>query len=190
VDDLKISHVDPNVVTNIIKQLELKYGEMSVTRGQKHTYVGIDFEFKDEGIVEINMHDYIGECIDDFPDNISKSSSTPAAAHLFDVNDECEKLDEEKSEIFHKIVAKLLFACKRARPDIQTAVAFLTTRVSKSDIDDWKKLKRCLQYSHGTRDLKLTLSADNLTVIKWWVDASYAIHPNMRSHTGAALSLG
>jgi hypothetical protein len=64
------------------------------------------------------------------------------------------------------------------------------TRVSKSDTDDWKKLKRCLQYLYGTRDLKLTLSANNLTVIKWWVDASYAIHPNMRSHTGAALSLG
>jgi hypothetical protein len=128
VDDLKISHVDPDVVTSIIKQLESKYGEMSVTRGQKHTYVGIDFEFKDEGIVEINMYDYIGECIDDFPDNITKISSTPAAAHLFEVNDECQKLNDEQSEIFHKIVAKLLFACKRARPDIQTAVAFLTTR--------------------------------------------------------------
>jgi hypothetical protein len=190
VDDLKISHVDPNVVTNIIKQLESKYGEMSVTRGPIHTYVGIDFDFKESGVVEVNMHDYIKECINDFPEEITKSANTPAASHLFDVNEECAKLDEKQSEIFHKIVAKLLFACKRARPDIQTAVAFLTTRVTKSDADDWKKLKRCLQYLYGTKDLKLTLSASNLTVIKWWVDASYAIHPNMKSHTGAALSLG
>jgi hypothetical protein len=190
VDDLKISHVDPNVVTTIIKQLELKYGAMSITRGAKHTYVGINFEFNKNGTVQIEMHDYIKECIDEFPEEIKSSSNSPAAAHLFDVNDDCNKLSKEQSEIFHKIVAKLLFLCKRARPDIQTAVAFLTTRVSKSDLDDWKKLKRCLQYLYGTIDLMLTISADNLTVIKWWVDASYAIHPNMKSHTGAALSLG
>ena len=27
-------------------------------------------------------------------------------------------------------------------------------------------------------------------MIKWWVDASNAVHPNMRSHTGATMTLG
>ncbi len=40
-----------------------------------------------------------------------------------------------------------------------------------------------------TRELCLTLEANNLQVIKWWVNASFAIHHNMRSHTGGALSL-
>jgi hypothetical protein len=26
--------------------------------------------------------------------------------------------------------------------------------------------------------------------IKWWIDASFAVHPDMRSHTGATISLG
>ena len=190
VDDLKISHVDPNVVTTVLKQLESKYGEMSITRGKKHTYVGINFDFKTDGTVDIEMHDYLKECIAEFPEDVSKSTTSPASSHLFEVNDESKALDPSKMETFHKIVAKLLFACKRARPDIQTAVAFLTTRVTKSDDDDWKKLKRCLQYLNSTIDLKLTLSADNMTVIKWWVDASYAVHKDMKSHTGAALSLG
>ena len=29
-----------------------------------------------------------------------------------------------------------------------------------------------------------------MTVIQWWVDASFATHPNCRSHTGATLSFG
>ena len=33
---------------------------------------------------------------------------------------------------------KLLFIMVRFRPDLETAVSFLTTRGSKSDIDDWK----------------------------------------------------
>ena len=37
--------------------------------------------------------------------------------------------------------------------------------------------------------MPLILSADNLNVIKWWVDASYAAHDVMHVHTGATISL-
>jgi hypothetical protein len=38
--------------------------------------------------------------------------------------------------------------------------------------------------------MKLNLSADNLTTIRWWVDASHAVHDNCRGHTGAMMSMG
>ena len=34
------------------------------------------------------------------------------------------------------------------------------------------------------------LGADGTGIIKWFVDASFAVHPNMRSHTGGAVTLG
>ena len=37
----------------------------------------------------------------------------------------------------------------------------------------------------------LTLEANNLQVIKWWIDGeAFATHPDMRSHTGGMVSLG
>eukprot|EP00978_Attheya_sp_CCMP212_P042689 scaffold264801_cov35-Attheya_sp.AAC.1 len=52
-----------------------------------------------------------------------------AANHLFEVNgNDPVKLDKETGIMFHHNVAKLLFLCKRARPDIETAIAFLCTR--------------------------------------------------------------
>jgi hypothetical protein len=79
----------------------------------------------------------------------------------------------------------LLFLTKRARPDILTAVAFLTTRVSEPTEDD-KKLLRVLRYLNGTQHLGLRIQADSeLTTVRAFVDASFAVHPNMRSHTGA-----
>ena len=47
-----------------------------------------------------------------------------------------------------------------------------------------------LKYLNGTRDQILRLSADNLHIIKWWVDASFATHSNYRLHTGAVMSMG
>jgi hypothetical protein len=52
------------------------------------------------------------------------------------------------------------------------------------DTDNYKKLRRVIQYLRGTQDMSLMLEADDTRIMKWWVDASYAVHPDMRSHTG------
>ena len=136
------------------------------------------------------MIDYVQKMLIDLPAKMDNEAPTPAANHLFTVDDEQTKVTEHQAQFFHTYVAKALFLCKRARPDTQTAVAFLCTRVKSCDKDDYKKLKRLLQFLLATKDDYLTLSATSLHNVRWWVDASYAVHPNMKSHTGGALSLG
>jgi hypothetical protein len=87
-------------------------------------------------------------------------------------------------------VAKTLYATKLARPDTCTAIAFLTKRVQAPDKDDWNKLTHLMKYLRGTRMLPLTLSANGTGILKWWVDAAFAVHPNMQGHSGGGLSLG
>ena len=38
--------------------------------------------------------------------------------------------------------------------------------------------------------MPLILRVDNLNIVKLWVDASYAMHPDFRSHAGATMSIG
>ena len=83
--------------------------------------------------------------------------------------------------MFHHNVAKLLFLCKQARPNIQTAVAFLTTCVMAPDEDDYKKLARVMRYLRGTKTI-LKQTTFN------WIDGAFATHQDM--HTAGALSLG
>ncbi len=52
-----------------------------------------------------------------------------ASDNLFKVDEDATKLREDTKKIFHNIVAKMLYATKRARPDTSVAIAFLTTRV-------------------------------------------------------------
>jgi hypothetical protein len=115
---------------------------------------------------------------------------TPAAEHLFKIDKDAVKLDEEMGKVFHNFVAKCLFLTKRARPDIHTPVAFLTTRVREPDEDDWKKLQRMIRYLRGTLTLPLILRADGTSIIKWWADGSHGVHHDMCGHTGGMASLG
>jgi hypothetical protein len=38
--------------------------------------------------------------------------------------------------------------------------------------------------------MPLILSANGSSILKWLLDASFAVHPNMRGHSGGGLSLG
>ena len=194
VDDLKVSHRDSREVDKFIEFIKSKYeddaGKVKVTRGKKHKYLGMTFDYSVPGSVRIDMNDYIESFLELFPEDVYGSAATPATEALFKVNEDCPKLSESKAQDFHTSVAKALFLCKRARPDIQVAVAFLTTRVTEPDEDDWKKLVRLMKYLNGSKGLMLTLNASDNNDLKWWVDASYAVQPNMRSHTGIAFSMG
>ena len=186
-DDNKISHVDDTVVTDIIEKIEAKFGKMTVTRGKHHVFLGMDITFNDNhGTFTILMKEYLKEAIADSGMDASKVAPTPAKKDLFSVDDVSEQLDKRQGKNFHSLVAKLLYVSKRARTAAQ--LAFLCTRVSCSTEQDWKKLMRPLQYFNGTLDMPPILGADSLAKSKSWVDAAYAVHDDMKSHTGGATS--
>ncbi len=101
---------------------------------------------------------------------------------------EAKPLPEEQAMAFHHATVQLLFLSARARLDIQPATAFLTTRVKSPDEDNWGKVNQTLGYLKGTLHLPLVLSADSLTLSRWWVDAAYAVHHDCKGHTGAGMS--
>jgi hypothetical protein len=80
--------------------------------------------------------------------------------------------------------------CKLARPDIQPAIAILTTRVKSTDEQDWFKLVRMMCYLKHTHKDVMILSTDDSQGIIWHVDAAFVVHNDKKSHTGAIMSLG
>ena len=71
-----------------------------------------------------------------------------------------------------------------------TSMSFLTKRVRKPDRDDWEKLKHMVKYLKSMMSLPLILSADGSNNIYTYADAVFAVHPDMKSHNGAGLTLG
>jgi hypothetical protein len=172
VDDLKISHVDMSAIEHVIEKLDSEFGKeapLTVTRGKVHEYLGMTIDFSDPGKVVFSMIEYITKLLDDVPEELLKGSSTsPASNYLFNVNDDCTKLDPSTAILYHHIVAQLLYLGKRIRPDLLLAISFLCTRVQSPDEDDWKKLGRILRFLRDTKDDVMTLQADGVSSIIWW----------------------
>jgi hypothetical protein len=154
VDDLMVLCVKDFELTKFSCYLGNIYGPtLNMHMGKKHDYLGVDMELNNDGTLDVLIIKYQQNIIKDFLEVITGKVATPVADHLFNVRDkkETRALEEERALAFHHTVAQLLFVSTRARQDIQTAVAFLITRVKSLDEDDWGKLKQVLKYLNGTK---------------------------------------
>jgi KUP system potassium uptake protein len=62
--------------------------------------------------------------------------------------------------------------------------------VTCSTEQDRLKLKRVLEFLKGTLEDYRIVGADDVTIMQTWVDASHAVHKDMKSHTGGVVSFG
>lgn len=139
---------------------------MTVTRGKVHVFLGMRIKYKNNGTAEVSMRDYLQEVITELEMDIKKTVATLAQMNLFNVNPDAKRLGKHKAEVFHSVVAKLLYVSKCVRMDILLGIGFLCTRVLKCTMQDKTKLRRVLEYWNGTLDLVYTLGADSLQEIR------------------------
>ena len=165
VDDLMVLCEDNFEMTKFLCYLGNLYGpKLSMHMGHKHDYLGVDMEFCEDGALEVSIFKYLQNVIDKFSEVITGRAATPEHDRLCEIRDEKEarKLSKEQALAFHHPVAQLLFMATRARCNIQTAVAFLTTRVKSPVEENWGKLKWGLKYLNGMKYLKLRLTVESL----------------------------
>ena len=147
-------------------------------------------DYRDQGRVKTDITDYLKKILDNLTNKYQGSYITPTANHLLEVSNTTRKLSKKDAQVFHTIMEKIIFLCKRARRDILIGVASLMTQVREPDEDDGKKLSWILKYICGTRDLVITLESDGTGTVKWWVDAAFTVHHDMKIHTGGMMSMG
>ena len=102
VDDLKISHVNSKVVNSVLGKLGERYGKdapLLTTRGKLHKYLGMTLDLSSKGEVMIKMYDYEDKIVDGELDDMEGHATSPAADHIYEVNNSTPVLlDEEKAK--------------------------------------------------------------------------------------------
>lgn len=76
-----------------------------------------------------------------------------------------------------------------ARADVAVTTVFLCSRVKSPTEENYNKLGRLIGYLRDTIELTLILGGDRRKVTTWNIDASYAVHLDCKSHTGAGVTL-
>ena len=72
IDDIKTSHRDPKIVTNIIDLIRSVYGRespLTATHGKVHKYIGMNIDFSKKGKINFTIYDYIDDMLEDLPED-------------------------------------------------------------------------------------------------------------------------
>ena len=191
---MKLLHLDQGDLNKIIDALNEVFAsgedKLSASYGTIHEYLGMRIDWSKEGVVVFTMYDYLDDILDEAPIEFDGEDVTPAVKSLFSVKMTQKKLDAATANLFHRIVARFLYVAKRARPDLQVAVAFLCKQVKCLNVGDWKKLGRLIRYVRATIHLPLIVGSDGTGNMVWSIDALFAVHMDMKNHTGYCLTLG
>ena len=95
VDDNKISHKDPKVVTWVIDELEKHFGKLQVQRGNKFDMLGMDIEIKNKKVY-ISMVNHLKDALKTYEEGLgfsnNKVPATPGKGDMFNDGDESEQL--------------------------------------------------------------------------------------------------
>ena len=110
VDDLKISHVDKTVVTEVIESLSKEYGDLRVTRGKIHEYLGMTLDFSEAKKIKVKMLDYVKKILDESDPRHKGISVTPATNNLFNIKINSPYIDKTSSQFFTRSQQNFFFS--------------------------------------------------------------------------------
>jgi hypothetical protein len=105
---------------------------------------------------------------------------------LMEEDSTSQKTDPKR---YASIVMAIYYVALRARPDVLFAVNYLAARTTQCTAKDLKSVFRVLRYLYGTREVALVLKPSGER-LHFYVDASFNIHWDGRSHSGLVIALG
>ena len=152
------------MASDIINEVKKCFEEISVVRENKHTLLGMNIYTK-ENMIQVDMAKQLEECIGKFDEDVSTLVTSPATKKWFEVREYSEQLSDKKVELFHLVMANLLFLMNNSRPDLDTAMSFLTKRLSNIGVSDWENFRRILRFFHCNLKENRCFGATNLDKI-------------------------
>jgi hypothetical protein len=188
VDDLLTTCANLAALDQFLDDLRKTYKEITVHEGEVLSYVGMTLDYSTPGYVYISMVGYTQDILQLY--DVKGFAATPACAHLFDHDEASPALPEKLRQLFHSATAKLLYLTKRTRPELLPLISVLSSRVTIATEQDMQKLRRGLNYLNSNPDMGIKLTCRPDHRVQAYIDASFAVHPDMKSHTGVCISIG
>ena len=170
VDDLMILSDNVRTIDWLLTELTTRYDQLKITRGMNHNYLGMIFDLSEPPFILINRQGMIEDIISSTKTGVPIQIPTLGPRSLL------------RHQLHH--------ISTRTRQDLLTTISLLSKRVLHPTQEDWDKLQRALGYLENTKTQNLKLGMTIPPTIRTYIDASFAVHSDYKSHTGICISLG
>ena len=92
-------------------------------------FLGIDIQFIDGNEVKVSMSHHVDKDLEELGDILKGKVVNHVTSQLLTIISETKELDDEIKERCHLINTKILWIMKLSRPDLETSVSFICTRL-------------------------------------------------------------
>ena len=116
VDDFKILSTSVAALDFVENLMRDKFKKITVKTDIKHDFLGMTFDYSEEGYVSVTQSKYINEIIQ--LADVKRESDNPAIPNLFYVNENSPILKEPERKKLHTLICKAQYLANRTRPDI------------------------------------------------------------------------
>lgn len=117
--------------------------------------------------------------------NITEGSQYPYDRHFLN-NPSNDQLFEDTTE-YRSLVMSIFYVAKRSRFELLFAISYLATYSSAPYQSHYDKAIVVLKYLYRTQYFTITHKCHDESFIHAYIDASYAIHHDAKSHTGSLI---
>ena len=156
------------------------------------SYLGINIQHLPDGSVKLTQPKLLHTIIKEHQHLLPKKpASNPMKAPTTSTNNTDRPID---TSTYLHLLGSLMYMIK-SRPDINTAVSFASTKSKNPTETDYNALLHIVSYLSNTTTLGViykrgTSHIKSKLKLTCYVDASYLIHSDSKSHTGYTMSFG
>jgi hypothetical protein len=186
VDDVIIGTNEEDQAEKLRAHCDKDFPGIELLKDDAFSFLGMSIRFDYENLtIRYNTSLYIEELCDKY--GVTEGQSMPHTTSLMKNDPSVEVLKNPTR--FKSLVMALFYVAKKTRPDILFTVAYLATEAANPTHEHMAKALLVLAYLYETKDIELThnCNSSDPAGLYAFVDASYAIHKDMKGHTGALI---
>jgi hypothetical protein len=184
VDDGKAIFNHRPLYDHLVTVLEQRYGKLK--KSPLTGFTGTSFKLHSNGAFTRSQDGYILRFLESVNVKGLKSTRAPSAPDLLAPSSHAPLCDPS---LYKSLIGSLIYTL-RTRYDIQQEVVHLASKSAQPTDADLAKVVLVLRYLSGTPRLGPTYYTMQGAVLKCYVDCSYGVHEDGRSHYGFSLHMG
>lgn len=195
VDDLYISCQDASIIEEVRIHLLKRFKGIKWNQNTDNTfeYLGCTIQRnRKEKSISVSQSTYIKKLLKKYNLQDQDVAVTPANLNLFgfaeDDSMDLQTKDAKKNEYLSLLMAINFIG--KYRPDIQTCLSVLSSRVQVANQNDFNRLFRLLKYINLTKSFCMKIQPRSLQ-LQAYIDSSYAnYYPSLHSQHGILVTFG